>query len=159
MHSQSARRLQRRIANAEIAQLVERNLAKVEVAGPSPVFRSSGQKKRVNRELTKSYKALYITDMQGFFFYPPPLLSKQKAASILRLNRDLFCPDRKQVTIWIYFADSHHFTLQHPGAENVSFTQKSSSPAPSPPQCCLLLQKARRVEKGTRLRSVSVSLR
>ena len=26
--------------NAEIAQLVERNLAKVEVAGPSPVFRS-----------------------------------------------------------------------------------------------------------------------
>ena len=27
-------------ANAEIAQLVERNLAKVEVAGPSPVFRS-----------------------------------------------------------------------------------------------------------------------
>ena len=25
---------------AEIAQLVERNLAKVEVAGPSPVFRS-----------------------------------------------------------------------------------------------------------------------
>ena len=27
-------------AFAEIAQLVERNLAKVEVAGPSPVFRS-----------------------------------------------------------------------------------------------------------------------
>ena len=27
---------------AEIAQLVERNLAKVEVAGPSPVFRSEG---------------------------------------------------------------------------------------------------------------------
>ena len=27
--------------NAEIAQLVERNLAKVEVAGPSPVFRST----------------------------------------------------------------------------------------------------------------------
>ena len=27
--------------NAEIAQLVERNLAKVEVAGPSPVFRSN----------------------------------------------------------------------------------------------------------------------
>ena len=26
--------------DAEIAQLVERNLAKVEVAGPSPVFRS-----------------------------------------------------------------------------------------------------------------------
>ena len=32
--------LQSRNGNAEIAQLVERNLAKVEVAGPSPVFRS-----------------------------------------------------------------------------------------------------------------------
>lgn len=30
-------------AFAEIAQLVERNLAKVEVAGPSPVFRSKNQ--------------------------------------------------------------------------------------------------------------------
>ena len=28
---------------AEIAQLVERNLAKVEVAGPSPVFRSKDE--------------------------------------------------------------------------------------------------------------------
>ena len=28
---------------AKIAQLVERNLAKVEVAGPSPVFRSDNQ--------------------------------------------------------------------------------------------------------------------
>ena len=33
----------RMAANAEIAQLVERNLAKVEVAGPSPVFRSRRQ--------------------------------------------------------------------------------------------------------------------
>ena len=31
---------------AEIAQLVERNLAKVEVAGPSPVFRSQALRKR-----------------------------------------------------------------------------------------------------------------
>ena len=30
---------------AEIAQLVERNLAKVEVAGPSPVFRSGSLEK------------------------------------------------------------------------------------------------------------------
>ena len=30
--------------NAEIAQLVERNLAKVEVAGPSPVFRSKAKR-------------------------------------------------------------------------------------------------------------------
>ena len=29
--------------HAEIAQLVERNLAKVEVAGPSPVFRSNNK--------------------------------------------------------------------------------------------------------------------
>ena len=29
---------------AEIAQLVEHNLAKVEVAGPSPVFRSENQR-------------------------------------------------------------------------------------------------------------------
>ena len=32
--------------HAEIAQLVERNLAKVEVAGPSPVFRSRGVRKK-----------------------------------------------------------------------------------------------------------------
>ena len=33
---------------------------------------------------------------------------KQKAASISGLHRDLFCPDRKQVTIKLYFADLHH---------------------------------------------------
>ena len=33
--------------NAEIAQLVERNLAKVEVAGPSPVFRSKAKRTAV----------------------------------------------------------------------------------------------------------------
>ena len=32
--------------NAEIAQLVEHNLAKVGVAGPSPVFRSLVEQKR-----------------------------------------------------------------------------------------------------------------
>ena len=37
--------MQSRLGHAEIAQLVERNLAKVEVAGPSPVFRS---KKKVS---------------------------------------------------------------------------------------------------------------
>ena len=35
---------------AEIAQLVEHNLAKVGVAGPSPVFRSLVEQKRVVRE-------------------------------------------------------------------------------------------------------------
>ena len=34
-------------------------------------FPLSGQKKRVNRNLTKSWKTLYISDMQGFFFYSP----------------------------------------------------------------------------------------
>ncbi len=36
--------------NAEIAQLVEHNLAKVGVAGPSPVFRSLVEQKRVVKE-------------------------------------------------------------------------------------------------------------
>ena len=36
--------------HAEIAQLVEHNLAKVGVAGPSPVFRSLVEQKRVVRE-------------------------------------------------------------------------------------------------------------
>ena len=35
---------------AEIAQLVEHNLAKVGVAGPSPVFRSLVEQKRVIKE-------------------------------------------------------------------------------------------------------------
>ena len=52
LHSQTARKAlfnaesgrgARRDKIAEIAQLVERNLAKVEVAGPSPVFRSRRQ--------------------------------------------------------------------------------------------------------------------
>ena len=39
--------------HAEIAQLVERNLAKVEVAGPSPVFRSRGGQKETPIESKK----------------------------------------------------------------------------------------------------------
>jgi hypothetical protein len=35
------------VINAKIAQLVERNLAKVEVAGSNPVFRSNTTKARV----------------------------------------------------------------------------------------------------------------
>ena len=38
------------VGNAEIAQLVEHNLAKVGVAGPSPVFRSHVEQKRDIRE-------------------------------------------------------------------------------------------------------------
>ena len=56
--------------HAEIAQLVERNLAKVEVAGPSPVFRSRGGPER---DPDRKQKALYITDIQDFllvFFTP-----------------------------------------------------------------------------------------
>ena len=46
---------------AEIAQLVERNLAKVEVAGPSPVFRSKS-----------------LSEMRGFFMCLPMNLKKRK---------------------------------------------------------------------------------
>ncbi len=50
--------------NAEIAQLVERNLAKVEVAGPSPVFRS-----RSLGEIRQSkVKSLMYQWYVGFFF-------------------------------------------------------------------------------------------
>ena len=44
---------------AEIAQLVERNLAKVEVAGPSPVFRSETFERKGN----KKKETLCINDM------------------------------------------------------------------------------------------------
>ena len=111
---------------AEIAQLVERNLAKVEVAGPSPVFRSRGGRKRGLKESKKPC----ISAIYKAFSYILPLLLKQKAASIPHFNRNLFYPDRKQATIWIYFADLHHFTPQHPGAEDVLFTQKPSSHVP-----------------------------
>ena len=51
-----------RITYAEIAQLVEHNLAKVGVASSSLVFRSEGLKKAGN----KKQKTLCINDMQGF---------------------------------------------------------------------------------------------
>ena len=160
-----------RIHIAEIAQLVERNLAKVEVAGPSPVFRSKrtgraerfslsscilsqggirhprpqntpfrgrGCRQTVAEPLVRSASASPVFRSRGgqketpkeskkpcmsaiykAFSFVLPLLLKQKAASISGLNRDLFCPDRKQVTIWLYFADLHYFTLQHSGAEDV----------------------------------------
>ena len=41
LHPHSREMLPQGIDNAEIAQLVEHNLAKVGVAGPSPVFRST----------------------------------------------------------------------------------------------------------------------
>ena len=41
LHPQSREMLLLEDLNAEIAQLVEHNLAKVGVAGPSPVFRST----------------------------------------------------------------------------------------------------------------------
>lgn len=75
--------------HAEIAQLVERNLAKVEVAGPSPVFRSRGGRK----ETPKESKKPCISAICKAFSYILPLLLTQKAASSSRLNRDLFCSD------------------------------------------------------------------
>ena len=41
--------------NAEIAQLVEHNLAKVGVAGPSPVFRSYGKQQFSNEFIFKIF--------------------------------------------------------------------------------------------------------
>ena len=73
----------------EIAQLVERNLAKVEVAGPSPVFRSRGPKQRGPIESKKPC----VSSIYKAFSFIFPLLLKQKAASISRLNSDLFCLD------------------------------------------------------------------
>ena len=50
--------------HAEIAQLVERNLAKVEVAGPSPVFRSRGGQKETpiesRKPLCQRYTRLFL---------------------------------------------------------------------------------------------------
>ena len=45
------------IANAKIAQLVEHNLAKVRVAGSSPVFRSNGFARMVESVDTKDLKS------------------------------------------------------------------------------------------------------
>ena len=44
-------------ANAKIAQLVEHNLAKVRVAGSSPVFRSNGFARMVESVDTKDLKS------------------------------------------------------------------------------------------------------
>ena len=41
-----------KIKNAKIAQLVEHNLAKVRVAGSSPVFRSQKKKHKAKREVS-----------------------------------------------------------------------------------------------------------
>ncbi len=54
--------------HAEIAQLVERNLAKVEVAGPSPVFRSRGGQK----ETPKESKNHCISAIYNDFSFTPP---------------------------------------------------------------------------------------
>ena len=45
---------------AEIAQLVERNLAKVEVAGPSPVFRSKAPLKVISEAFFMSFQVLFV---------------------------------------------------------------------------------------------------
>ena len=48
---------------AEIAQLVEHNLAKVGVAGPSPVFRSHvEQRERKGRALSKNAQVAELVD-------------------------------------------------------------------------------------------------
>ena len=82
-------------------------------------------------------------------YKPIPALFKQKRIIISRLNRDLFSVRAKQVTIKPYFADLHHFTLQHSGTEDVLFTQKPSSHvATNHLQRRLLLQEDQSHEKG-----------
>ena len=56
LHPQSREMPSKQGRNAEIAQLVEHNLAKVGVAGPSPVFRSTFcNKRRISAGLISDY--------------------------------------------------------------------------------------------------------
>ena len=52
----------KKVLNAEIAQLVEHNLAKVGVAGPSPVFRSTCCTKKSIRILMKNAQVAELVD-------------------------------------------------------------------------------------------------
>ena len=50
----------KRLQNAKIAQLVEHNLAKVGVAGSSPVFRSKSERIREYNEIDKRWRETEI---------------------------------------------------------------------------------------------------
>ena len=64
-------------------------------ASASPVFRSRGGQKETPIEgINPRISAIY-----GDLSFILSLLLTQKATRISRLNRDLFCPDRKQVAI------------------------------------------------------------
>ena len=101
---------------AEIAQLVEHNLAKVGVAGPSPVFRSS-----LNR---KTYLFLYIIKMNlylRYFDYETLVYSVEEAIDFLAsipeigmdvaleadirnyVASDMFYPKRYKIRPRVYF--------------------------------------------------------
>ena len=75
LHSQSGKRLHFRsgIYNAEIAQLVEHNLAKVGVASSSLVFRSKSQKR------SRCFLDLFLFCLLGYVTYPPNPLSVKGA--------------------------------------------------------------------------------
>ena len=63
LHPQSREMPSEQEENAEIAQLVEHNLAKVGVAGPSPVFRSQiEQKERLGKALITIAQVAELVD-------------------------------------------------------------------------------------------------
>src|SRR5512146_2365931 len=66
-------------AHAGIAQLVEHNLAKVGVAGSSPVSRSAGSQDNTSRGGAVWYLAGLIT-RRSWVQIPPPLLTRRSDA-------------------------------------------------------------------------------
>ena len=73
LHSQSGNAGCNVLANAEIAQLVEHNLAKVGVASSSLVFRSKSQKR------SRCFLDLFLFCLLGYVTYPPNPLSVKGA--------------------------------------------------------------------------------
>lgn len=52
----------------------------------------------VRKEPDRKQRALYVIDMQGFFFYSPTPV-EAKDGNPFTLSSWLFCPDRKQTAI------------------------------------------------------------
>ena len=114
--------------NAEIAQLVERNLAKVEVAGPSPVFRSKD---------TSTQVEVFFCILLSRGLNPPPrgcrqsrqgvtniALTSRKATSRVRAP---FSAQRLRQPLWLSF-----FVSGSP-SRDLSVSPLSLFPQPSIP--------------------------
>ena len=70
---------------AEVAQLVEHNLAKVRVAGPSPVFRSQ-QKKEIQYRISFFY---YISPQNNISYHLRPHMLIQAVHYSLTIHHQL----------------------------------------------------------------------